>query len=74
METLRIAVAGMSCGGCEERLESALSRIDGVRSVSADHLGGSVKVLFDPLRVTGADLSGHIVACGFETPGGAGDT
>ncbi len=70
MKTVKIAVSGMSCGGCEERLEAALSRIEGVRSVSADHTGGSVRVLFDPLRVAESDLTGHIVACGYEPSGG----
>ncbi len=74
MRTVQIAVTGMSCGGCEERLEAALSRVEGVRSVSADHQGGSVRVLFDPLRVDETDLTGQIVACGFEASGTAEGT
>ncbi|MCX2819822.1 cation transporter [Haladaptatus sp. F3-133] len=33
---MEIKIRGMSCEGCEENVEDAISGIDGVRSVRAD--------------------------------------
>lgn len=40
-------VSGMSCGGCEENVESAVGDLDGVESVEADNVAGTVEVAGD---------------------------
>ncbi|MFT7622752.1 MAG: copper chaperone CopZ [Myxococcota bacterium] len=35
-DRLRIAVEGMTCGGCAKRLEKVLTAVDGVRTASVD--------------------------------------
>ncbi|MDO4743094.1 MAG: heavy metal-associated domain-containing protein [bacterium] len=42
-----IKVAGMACTGCENRIKSALSTIDKIINVEADHTSGIVKVTSD---------------------------
>lgn len=37
-------VTGMSCGGCEQNVENAVSELDGVESVTADNENDSVVV------------------------------
>lgn len=37
MDTLIIKVKGMVCSGCENRLQNALKRINGVEEVVADY-------------------------------------
>lgn len=32
-----VSIEGMKCEGCEKHMEEALSKIDGVKSVEADH-------------------------------------
>lgn len=49
-EQLVLHVGGMTCGGCENRVEKVLGRLDGVRSATADHRAGHVRVLVDPAR------------------------
>ena len=72
METIDIEVKGMSCGGCEDRLRAALQRVAGVGSVSADHVTGNVRVLFDVGIVGEALLRERITACGYDPlPSGA---
>ena len=39
-----ITVTGMSCGGCEEAVETAVGDLEGVASVSADNEADSVTV------------------------------
>ncbi len=44
MKELLINVEGMHCGGCEKRIQNAVSDIDGVESVEAHFEAGTVKV------------------------------
>ncbi len=39
-----LSVDGMSCGGCESNVETAVSELDGCTSVEADHEAGTVTV------------------------------
>jgi len=73
MDTVDIRVAGMSCGGCEERLAAALGRVHGVSTVSADHETGNVRVLFDSDRVDEARLREQVSVCGFDPLGDSDD-
>jgi copper chaperone len=34
---MKLTVTGMSCGGCEQNVEDALSALDGVVSAEANH-------------------------------------
>ena len=47
MEEMKLNVSGMVCGGCEKRVVNALSTIDGVKEVMADHTNGTVLVKAD---------------------------
>ena len=44
MKELKIKINGMVCGGCENRVKTALSEISGVESVDADHNTGIVTI------------------------------
>ncbi len=44
MKELRIKINGMVCGGCENRVKTALSEITGIESVDADHNTGMVTI------------------------------
>ena len=47
MEEYELPVDGMACTGCEENVTNAVSRIEGVHRVEADHEAGSVTVTAD---------------------------
>ena len=44
MKEIILNVEGMMCGGCEKRIENAVSSIEGVSKVSANHENGTVTV------------------------------
>ena len=44
MKKIEIKVKGLMCTGCENRVNTALSTLDIVRKVEADHKTGIVKV------------------------------
>ena len=47
MKELSLNVEGMHCGGCEKRIQNAVSDIDGVESVEAHFEAGTVKVVLN---------------------------
>lgn len=59
----QIAVEGMSCEHCEQRVEDELADTDGVTSASADHDAGTVTV--DGSASTDA-IAEAIEAAGYE--------
>ena len=44
MKETIIKVEGMVCGGCENRVQNALKTIEGVESVVASHVNGTVTI------------------------------
>jgi copper chaperone CopZ len=64
VEQLDLKVSGMSCGACEQRIEKALTRLEGVVQSAADHRAARVRVMFDP-----ADTSERAVRSCIERAG-----
>ncbi|WP_336001193.1 heavy-metal-associated domain-containing protein [Halorientalis halophila] len=62
--TKTLTVTDMSCTGCEETVEDALRKIDGVRSVQADHEGDRVTVEADD-DVAETELTNAISDAGY---------
>ncbi|MDA8359089.1 MAG: heavy metal-associated domain-containing protein [Actinomycetota bacterium] len=65
MEELVLTVTGMDCRGCEERIERTVTKLAGVRRVSADHATNQVNVVVDSADTEAAVRAG-ITAAGFE--------
>ena len=55
--TQTFAVEGMSCGGCENTVETVLGRLDGISSVAADHEADTVTI-----ETSGAVSAGDVAA------------
>ena len=68
-ETLTLAVHGMTCGGCEQRVQQALTAVPGVAGVVAEHIGDEVEVTYDPGRVDTSAIESAIAALGFTVAG-----
>lgn len=47
-EQQKLAVKGMTCTGCEDRITTALDPVPGVAEQWADHEAGTVTLWFDP--------------------------
>ncbi len=47
-QQLTLTVTGMTCGGCENAVKRAVSKLAGVSSVAASHADNRVEVTFDP--------------------------
>jgi copper chaperone len=66
METLVLQVKGMSCTGCEQRIDKVLRRVQGVREVTADHTTGRVEVGVGPELIDRGVLGERIETAGYE--------
>jgi copper chaperone CopZ len=66
MEHLELRVNGMTCTGCEQRIERALAQIDGVVRSDADHRAAQVRVVFDPARTLAQAVEARIEQAGYE--------
>ncbi len=65
-DQLVLRVGGMDCSGCEARVGKVLGRLDGVRSATADHQTGEVRVLFDPAQTSAKSIGAAIAGAGYE--------
>ena len=65
MERETIPVSGMSCDGCEQNVENALQKLDGVTRVEADHEADTVEVVADD-DVGDAEVHGIIERAGYD--------
>ncbi len=72
-ENVTLQVEGMTCTGCEQRLNKALRRVDGVREATADHRSGQVLVRFDPAVANRAALVAQIDTAGYSVTGDTSD-
>ncbi len=65
MSRVEIPVEGMSCGGCERTVATALQGLEGVTDVQADHRADRVRVSFDPAQVDEQRLRAQIEEAGY---------
>jgi len=55
----------MSCSGCEQNVESALQKLDGVTRVESDHEADTVEVVADE-SVADDDIHAAIEQAGYD--------
>ncbi|HEU5490998.1 MAG TPA: heavy metal-associated domain-containing protein, partial [Gaiellaceae bacterium] len=60
-----LALEGMTCAACANRIERKLNKLDGV-DASVNYATEHANVRFDPRRVTVPDLVGAVEAAGYQ--------
>ena len=65
MKELKLKINGMVCGGCENRVKTALSEISGVESVDANHNTGIVIIKLEE-NLESAQIKEKITDLGYE--------
>ncbi len=64
--TVTITVSEIHCGGCENTIRTALSRVEGVRSVQPDHRTNQVTIAYDKARTDENGLREVLAGLGFD--------
>lgn len=67
-----LKVEGMTCAGCEQRLGTALRRLEGVTEAQADHRTGEINIRYDPETTDREALEERVVIAGYEVDGDQG--
>ena len=68
-------VGGMTCAACQAHVDRAVSKLDGVQSVSVNLLAGSMLVDYDPAQVSPDDICTAVDRAGYSaSPIDAGTT
>ena len=65
MKELKLRINGMVCGGCENRVKTALSEISGVESVDANPKTGIVTIKLEK-NLESAQIQEKITDLGYE--------
>jgi copper chaperone len=65
VETLTFEVHGMTCGGCERRVRDAVGALDGVVTVTPEHIGDEIEVTYDAARLDAGRTAAAIAGRGF---------
>lgn len=66
IRTKVIPTFGMHCSGCEETVTTEIMKLDGVKSVKADHVKKTVTVKYDDKKVTLEQVKAAIVNAGYK--------
>ena len=66
IRTATINTYGMSCTGCEETIETEIKKLDGIKSVKADHVNKTVIVKYDDRKVTLSQVKEAIKSAGYK--------
>lgn len=66
LTTVRIGVAGMTCGNCSRMLERKLASTPGVARAQVDLAQAAATVEYDPARVGAEELEAAIEKLGYQ--------
>ena len=66
METVKLNVQGMTCGGCVASVTRVLKATPGVSEAQVTLQPGAATVTYDPARVQVRDLEAAIEGAGFD--------
>ena len=65
--TVEMTVKGMTCTGCEERIQRAVGDLEGVEAVAADHMAGTVLVAMERVGPATDEVRAAIDGLGYRT-------
>lgn len=65
MKTLTFDIQGMTCGGCVSSVQTALEKVDGVRSVKVSLNPGAVTLQADLSIASAANIQAAISRLGY---------
>lgn len=61
----QVSIGGMSCTGCEETIQNAVGKLEGIKSVKASYKAGNAIIEFFPDMVDTVKISEAISGSGY---------
>lgn len=68
-KTVTLAVEGMTCTGCENTIQEAITKIAGVTSVKASHLDSTAVVSYDSTLTSLSAIGNAVTEAGYDFKG-----
>jgi copper chaperone CopZ len=65
IKTVSLSIEGMTCTGCENTIQDAVTKIAGVTSVKASHLDSTAVVTFDTTKTTLSAIGNAVTDAGY---------
>lgn len=65
VKTVTLAIEGMSCTGCENTIQEAVTKIPGVTAIKASYLDSTAVVSFDPAKTTIKAIGEAVTEAGY---------
>lgn len=62
---IEVSISGMSCGGCEQTVQTDVAKLDGIKSVKALSTIGKAFIEYSPAVVDTAKIRAAIVSAGY---------
>jgi copper chaperone CopZ len=62
---IEVSISGMTCTGCENTIQSGLTKVPGVISVKASHTLGNAIVEYNPEQVDTLKIKDAVNGCGY---------
>lgn len=66
LETIEISVVGMTCGGCERTVQTAIGNLPGVQEVKASFQDSTAIVTFDKTKASFEEMKTTVEGKGYE--------
>ena len=64
---IQVLEKGIHCAGCEARIQSVVSRLNGVETVKADHETQRVTITLDPEKASIGQIRAKLEQLGYKT-------
>lgn len=66
METVNLTVTNVVCGGCSMRIESVLTKLDGIGAILIDIPTKVLTLDYDPAVISLGQIRDEVVALGYD--------
>ena len=63
---LEVSIGGMTCTGCEQKIQAGVSKLDGIKSVKASHTDANALIEYYPVVVDTAKIREAITGSGYD--------
>lgn len=63
---IEVKISGMTCTGCEQKIQAGVGKLEGIESVKADHIGGNAIIKYHPGITDTAKIKGAIIGAGYK--------
>jgi copper chaperone CopZ len=62
---IEVSIGGMTCTGCEQKIQASVSRLEGVKTVKASHTDGNAFIEYSPAMVDTVKIKDAITGTGY---------